>query len=156
MIKSCLTNQNDHKNTWGSDKSRPGTPDIHEGCAEDESDYVYNTPNHHELSNQDTLQRCDTYQPQQPPEPSGMTPGPLPCQDPSEASERSSLLPTSLLLPPKKDNIEPVALSIYTERPSLSWSLCLAPTKKNGGVEPEDKSEMREGIGLMKGAVSPC
>ena len=42
------------------------------------------------------------------------------------------------------------------ERSSLSWNLCLAPTKKNGGVELEEELEMREGTGLMKGAVSPC
>ena len=31
----------------------------------------------------------------------------------------------------------------------------LAPVKKNGGFEPEEELEMRKGIGLMRGAVSP-
>ena len=43
---------------------------------------------------------------------------------------------------------------INTKRPSLSWNLYLAPTKKNSGVEPEEELEMREGIGLMRGAAS--
>ena len=85
-----------------------------------------------------------------------MTPEPLPCPDPSEASERSSLPPTSLLLLPKKDNIEPATLSMYMERPNSSWNLCLAPTKKNSRFEPEEEEEMKEGTGLMMGAVSPC
>ena len=85
-----------------------------------------------------------------------MTPGLLPSLDPSEASETSSLLLTSLLSPLKKDDNEPVASSMYMERPDLSWSLCLAPAKKNGGVEPEEESETREGTGLMRGGVSPC
>ena len=69
----------------------------------------------------------------------------LPYPDPSEASERSSLLLASLSSLLKKDDIEPVASSmyterpdassIYTERPDASWNLDLAPTKKNGGVE---------------------
>ena len=45
-----------------------------------------------------------------------MTPEPLPCPDPSEASEKSSLLPASLSSLPKKDNIEPNALSMNMER----------------------------------------
>ena len=90
------------------------------------------------------------------PEPSGMTPEPLPYPDSSEASETSSLVPTSLSSPPKKDDIEPDASSMYTERPSLSWALCLAPTKKNSRVESVEELEMREGTGLMRGAVSPC
>ena len=85
-----------------------------------------------------------------------MTPEPLPCPDPSEASERSSLLPASLLSPLKKDNIEPDALSMYTERPGLFWNLCLAPAKKNGGVELVEEVEMREGIRLMRKEASPC
>ena len=128
---------------------------MHEGCAEDDNDYAYKTPNRHKHGNQDSLQCHDTYQPQWLPKPSGMTPEPLPYPDPSEASEIPSLLPTSLSSPPKKDDIEPDTLSMYTERPNLSWSLCLAPTK-NGGVEPEEESEMREGTGLMRGGASPC
>ena len=85
-----------------------------------------------------------------------MTPEPLPYPDPSETSERSSSLPASLSSLLKKDKITPDALSMNTERPGLSWNLNLAPTKKNGRVEPEEELEMREGIGLMRGAVSPC
>ena len=114
---NILTNQSDCKDTWGSSRSRPGTLDIHEGHAEDGNNYAYKTPNHHEPGNQNTLQCHDTYWLQQLPEPSGMPPVSLPYQDPSEASERSSLPPTSSLLLPKKDNIEPVALSMYTESP---------------------------------------
>src|ERR1700743_769561 len=94
--------------------------------------------------------------PQPQPTPSGMTPEPLPFPDPSEASEMSSSLPASLSSPPKKDNNEPTALSMYTERPILSWALCLAPAKKNGGVELAEELEMREGTGLIKGGASPC
>ena len=43
-----------------------------------------------------------------------------------------------------------------TERPDLSWNLCLAPAKKYGGVEPVEESEMREGTGLRREEVSPC
>ena len=85
-----------------------------------------------------------------------MTPEPLPCPDPSEASERSSSLPTSPSSPPKKDDTEPVVSSMYTERPDLSWNLCLAPEKKFGGVEPAEESEMREGTGLRREEASPC
>ena len=85
-----------------------------------------------------------------------MTPEPLPYPDPSEASETSSSLPTSLSSPLKKDNNELVALSMYMERPDLSWSLDLAPAKKYGRVEPAEESEMREGIGLMREEASPC
>ena len=85
-----------------------------------------------------------------------MTPEPLPYPDPSEASEIPSLLPTSLSLPLKKDNIEPSTSSMYTESPDLSWSLCLAPAKRNGRVELAEELEIREGIGLMMGGVSPC
>ena len=85
-----------------------------------------------------------------------MTPEPLPYPDPSEVSETSSLLPTSLLLPPKKDDNEPIASSMNTESPDLSWNLDLAPAKKNGGVKPAEELEMREGIGLMTEGASPC
>ena len=85
-----------------------------------------------------------------------MTPEPLPCPDPSEASETSSSLLTSLLSPPKKDDNELVALSMSMERPDLSWTLNLAPAKKNGRVEPAEESEMREGTGLMREGASPC
>ena len=84
-----------------------------------------------------------------------MTPVPLPYPDPSEASERSSLLLASLLLLPKKDDNEPGTSSMYMERPADVWGLCLAPAKKNGGVEPEEESEMREGTELRKGGASP-
>ena len=156
ITNSILTNQSDCKNTWGSDRSKPDPPDIHEDHAEDGNDYVYKTPNlleHDTQNNQEDHGRCP---PQLRPKPSGMTPEPLPCPDPSEASETSSLLLTSLLLPPKKDDIELVASSMYTERPDLSWNLCLAPAKKNGGVEPVEESEMREGTGLMRAGASPC
>ena len=155
ITKHILTNQSDHKDTWGSNRNRPGTLDIHEGHAEDDNDYAYRTPNHHELGNQDSLQHHDTYPPQRLPKPSGMTPEPLSFPDPSEASETSSSLPASLSSPLKKDNIKPVASSMYTERPVLSWALCLAPTKKNGGAEPAEESEMREGTELMRGGASP-
>ena len=85
-----------------------------------------------------------------------MTPEPLPYPDPSEASGMSSSLPTSLSSPPKKDDIELVALSMNTKRPDLSGNLCLAPAKKNGGVEPAEESEMREGTGLRREEASPC
>ena len=85
-----------------------------------------------------------------------MTPEPLPFPDPSEASEKSSLLPASLLSPLKKDDNEPVTLLMYMERPNPSWALCLAPAKKNGRVELVEELEIREGTGLMKGGASPC
>ena len=85
-----------------------------------------------------------------------MTPEPLPCPDPSEVSEMSSSPPASLSSPPKKDDNEPVASSMYTERPDLSWNLDLAPAKKYSGVEPAKESEMREGTGLMREEASPC
>ena len=85
-----------------------------------------------------------------------MTPEPLPFPDPSEASETSSSLPASLLLLPKKDDSDPVTLLMYTERPALSWNLCLAPAKKNSGVDLAEELEMREGIGLMREEASPC
>ena len=156
ITNSTLTNQSDCKDTWGSYKTRPETLDIHEGHAEGDNDYAYKTSNHHELSNQDSLQCRDTYLPQRLPKPSGMTPKPLPFPNPSEASETSSSLPASLSSPPKKDNNKPVALLMYTKSPFLSWALCLAPTKKNGRVEPAEELEMREGAGLMRGGASPC
>ena len=76
--------------------------------------------------------------------------------DPSEASETSSSLLASLSLLPKKDGIEPVTSSMYTERPDLSWNLCLGPAKKYGEAEPVEESEMREGTGLMREEASPC
>ena len=154
ITNNILTNQSDRKDTWGSDSSRPETLDIHEGRAGDGNDYAYKIPNCHEHGNQDSLQRHDTYQPQRLPKPSGMTPEPLPYPDSSEASETPSLLPTPLSLPPKKDDIEPDTSSMYTERPNLSWSLCLAPAKKKGGVEPEEELEMREGTGPRRGGAS--
>ena len=99
-----LTNQSDHKDTWGSDRNKPDTPDKHEGRAEDGNGYVYKIPNCYEHNNQDILQHHERYQPQWLPEPSGMIPEPLPYPDPSEASEMSSWLPTSLLSLLKKDN----------------------------------------------------
>ena len=85
-----------------------------------------------------------------------MTPEPPPCPDPSEASETSSLLLASLSSPPKKDDNELVALSMYMERPNLSWNLCLAPAKRNGRDKLAEESEIREGIGLMREEASPC
>ena len=85
-----------------------------------------------------------------------MTPEPLPYPDPSEASKTSSLLPTSLSSPPKKDDNKPDASLMNTERPNLSWNLSLVPAKKNGGVEPAEELEMREGTGLMMEGASPC
>ena len=35
-----LTNQSDCKDILGSNRNRPGTPDIHEGCAADGSNYI--------------------------------------------------------------------------------------------------------------------
>ena len=156
-ISNCiLTSQSDCKNTWGSGRNRPDPLDTREDHAEDGNDYIYKIPNlleHNTQNNQEDHGKCP---PQPRPIPSGTTPGPLPCPDPSEASETSSSLLTSLSLPPKKDNNELVASSIYTERPDLSWSLCLVPAKKNGGVEPAEESEMREGTGLMREGASPC
>ena len=157
VITNCiLTNQSDRKNTWDSGRSRPDPLDTREDHAEDGNDYVYRTPNlleHDNQNNQEDRGRCS---PQPRPKPSGMTPEPLPCPDPSEASETSSWPPTSLSLPPKKDDIKPVASSMYTERPDLSWSLNLAPAKKDGRVKLAEESEMREGIGLMMEGASPC
>ena len=55
ITTNILTNQSGCKDTWGSNRSRPETPDIHEGHTEDGIDYIYNTPNQHEPSNQDNL-----------------------------------------------------------------------------------------------------
>ena len=156
ITNHILTNRNDRKNILGSGRSRPDPPNTHGDCAEDGNDYVYRIPNLLEPdtpNNQEDHGRCP---PQPQPEPSGMTPEPLPYPDPSEASETSSSLLTSLSLPLKKDDIEPVASSMYMERPDLSWNLDLVPTKKYSGVEPAEKSEMREGIGLMREEASPC
>ena len=156
ISSSILTNQSDRKNTWDSGRSRPDPPDTREDRAEDGNNYVYKTPNpleHDTQNNQEGHGRCP---PQPRLTPSGMTPDPLPYPDPSEASETSSLLPTSLSLLPKKDDIEPSASSMYTERPDLSWNLCLAPAKKYGGVKPVEESEMREGTGLRREEASPC
>ena len=146
ITNSILTNQSDCKNTWGSDRSKPGPPDTHEDHAEGDNDYVYRIPSHLEHDTQNNPEDHGKCSPQPQPVPSGMTPEPLPYPDPSEASERSSLPLTSLLSPPKKDNNKPVASSMYMERPNLSWNLNLAPAKKNGGVEPTEELEMREGV----------
>ena len=144
-----LTNRNDHKDTWDSNKNKSDPRDIHEGHAEDGNDYAYGIPNHLELGNRNNLKDHEICPPQPRPIPSGMTPEPLPYPDPSEASERSSLPPVSLSSPPKKDDIEPDASSMYTEKPDLSWSLCLAPAKKNGGgVGDEGGDRTNEGRGL--------
>ena len=155
ITERILTNQSDRKNTSGSSRSRPDPPDTHEDCAEGGNDYVYRTPNPLEPDTQNNQEDHGRCPPQPLPKPSGMTPEPLPCPDPSEASEMSSSLLTSPSSPPKKDDNEPVASSMYTERPALSWSLCLAPAKKYGGVEPAEESEMREGTGLRRVEASP-
>ena len=156
ITNRILTNQNDRKNTSGSSRSRPDPPDTREGRAEDGNVYAYKTPNPLEHDTQNNQEDHGRYPPQPLPKPSGMTPEPLPCPDPSEASERSSSLPTSLSSPPKKDDNEPVASSMYMARPDLSWSLCLALAKKYGGVESAEESEMREGTGLRREEASPC
>ena len=123
-ITTCVqTNQSDHKNTWGLNRSRPETLDIHEGCAEDGNDYIYNTPNLLEHNSWNNWEDHETCPPQPQPIPSGMTPEPRPFPDPSEASKKSSLPPASLLSLLKKDNNEPNTLSIYMERPRYSWNL---------------------------------
>ena len=156
ITNRILTNQNDCKNILGSSRSRPGLPDTHEGRAEGGNNYIYKTPNPLEHDTQNNLEDHGRYPPQPRPIPSGMTPEPLPYPDPSEASGTSSSLPTSLSSPPKKDDNEPVASSMYTERPDLSWNLCLAPAKKYGGVELAEELEMREGTGLRREEASPC
>ena len=85
-----------------------------------------------------------------------MTLEPHPFPDPSEASKKSSLLPTSLLLLLKKDDVMDTVLSMNMDRPNASWKHLLAPTKKNSRVKPVEELEMREGTGLMRGAESPC
>ena len=124
--------------------------------AEGDIDYTYRTPNHLEHDTQNNQEDHGKCPPQPWPISSGTTPEPLPYPDPSEASEMSSSLLTSLLSPPKKDDIEPCASSMYMERPDLSWNLCLAPAKKNSRVDLAEESEMREGIGLMMEEASPC
>ena len=156
ITNHTLTNRSDRKDTLDSDKSKSDPLDIHEGRAEDGSGYVYRIPNRLELDNRNNREDHERCPPQLRPTPSGTTPEPLPYPDPSEASERSSSPPASLSSPPKKDDIEPDASSMYTERPNLSWNLDLAPAKKNGGVELAEESEMREGIGLMTEGASPC
>ena len=106
-ITNCiLTDQSDHKNTWGSNRSKPDPLDTHEDCAEGDIDYVYRTPSHLKHDTQNNPEDHGKCPPQPRPVPSGMTPEPLPYPDPSEASETSSLLLTSLSSPPKKDNNE--------------------------------------------------
>ena len=126
------------------------SPDIHEDHAEDDTDYIYNTPNRHEYGNQDIQQHYNICQPLLLQEPSGMTPVPLSYPDPSEASKRSSSLLASLSSLPKKDDNELGALLMYMERPTDIWGLCLAPAKKNGRVKPEEESEIREGPPLIE------
>ena len=146
ITTNIQTNQNDCKDTWGSNKSKPGTLGTHGGRAEDGNNYIYKTPSHLKHDNLNNWKDHETYPPQPQPAPSGMTPEPRPYPDPSEASKKSSSLPASLLSLLKKDDTEPGASSMYTERPDLSWSLCLAPAKKNGGVELEEELEMRGGV----------
>ena len=156
ITENILTNQNDHTDTWGSNKNKPDPLDTHEDHDEDEIGYAYKIPNRLKLDNQNNREDHEICPPQLRPIPSERTPEPLPCPDPSEVSERSSLPLTSLSSPPKKDDIEPTALSMYTERPNLSWNLCLVPAKKYGRAELAEELEMREGIGLMREEVSPC
>ena len=150
------TNRNDRKNTRGSSRSTLDLLDTREDHAEGGTDYVYKTPNHLEHDTQNNPKDHEKCPPQLQPIPSGMTPEPPPCPDPSEASERSSSPPASLSSPLKKDDNGLVASSMYTERPDLSWNLDLVPAKKYGGVEPAEELEMREGTGLMKEEASPC
>ena len=56
----------------------------------------------------------------------------------------------------KKDDIEPDASSMYTERPADLWALSLTPAKMNSRVELAEESEMREGTGLRRGVESLC
>ena len=77
ITTNILTNWNDCKDTLDSDRSRPETPGIHEGRAEDGNNYIYSTPNRHEHNNQDILQHHDTYQPLWPREPSETPAKPL-------------------------------------------------------------------------------
>ena len=156
ITNSILTNQSDRKNTWGSDRSKPDPPDTHEDRAEGDNGYVYRTPNHLKHGTQNNQEGHGRCPPQSRPTPSRMTPEPLPYPDPSEASGTFSSLPTSLSSPLKEDNIKLVALLMNTERPNLSWNLCLAHAKKNSGVELVEESEMREGTGLMRVEASPC
>ena len=154
ITNNILTNQSDHKDIWGSNRSRPGTPDIHEGCAVDGNNYIYNTPNHLEHNNWDILLHLETYQPQWPPEPSEMPPMPLPYPDPSEASERSSSLQVSPSLPLKKaDIVDKCFINEY----GLAWCFLepLSCTHKEeqwsqarGGVRDEGRDRTNEVRGL--------
>ena len=119
---------------------------MHEGCAEDGINYIYSTPNHLKHDNQDNQSHHDTYPPQLLSKPSERPPLPHLGPDPAEASERSSSLPTSRLSPPKKSNIVDAISSMNMEQPDASWNHSWAPAKKNGGAEPEEESEMREGM----------
>ena len=140
----------------GSDRNKHDPPGKHEGHAEDDTNYVVSTPNHLEHNNQNNQEGHETYPPQLRLKPSGMIPVPHPFPDPSEASEKSSSLPVSPLLPPRKDNIAGPILSMNTVCPENPWKCLCAPIKKNGGFEPVEELEMREGMGLMRGAESPC
>ena len=153
---NILTSQNDRKDTWGSNKNKPDPPDIHEGHVENGISYAYRIPNRLELGNWNNREDHGICPPQPRPIPSKTILEPLPYLDPSEVSERSPLPLTSLLSPPKKDNIKPGTSSMYMERPDLSWNLCLVPAKKYSGVKPAEELEMREGIGLMREEASPC
>ena len=61
ITNSILTNQNDCMNTLGSGRSKSGSLDTHEGCAEGGTDYVYSTPNHLELSVRATVPELIRY-----------------------------------------------------------------------------------------------
>ena len=139
-----------------SGRSKPDPLDKHEGCAEGDTDCVYSTPNLLEHNNQHNQEDHETCPPQLQPKPSGMTPVPHPCSDPSEASEKSSLLPVSPSLLPRRDDIVDPVSSMNMVCPDNPWKCLCEPTKKNGRFEPEEESEMREGLRLMMGADSPC
>ena len=96
ITNNILTNQNDCKNNLGSSRSKPDPPDTHEDCAEGDINYVYRTPNHLELDTQNNQEDHGRCPPQPRSTPSEMTPEPPPYPDPSEASETSSSLLTSL------------------------------------------------------------
>ena len=108
ITSSILINRNNHKDIWGSDRSKPDPPDIHGDHAGDGNDYVYRTPNCLELSNRSIQEDHEKCPPQPWPTPSGMTPEPLPYLDPSEASERSSSPPTSLCPRQRRITLSPM------------------------------------------------
>ena len=111
ITNSVLTNQNDCKDTWDSDRSKPNPLDKHGGHTEGENDYIYSIPNCHELNNQDNPEDHETYPHQLQPEPSKMPPLPCPSSYPSEAFEKFSFLPVlPLLLLRKDDIVNPVSL----------------------------------------------